>query len=59
VYFAKTGNPNGKGLPAWPAYSPASPQSMEMSTDLHAIPTPDQTRFAFFDAFYGNRPAQR
>ncbi len=59
VNFAKTGNPNGKGLPAWPAYSPASPQSMEMSTDLRAIPTPDQARFGFFDAFYSSRRAQR
>jgi para-nitrobenzyl esterase len=57
--FAKTGNPNGKGLPPWPAYSPSSPHSMEMSTDLRAIPTPDQARFGFFDAFYASRRAQR
>jgi para-nitrobenzyl esterase len=59
VNFAKTGNPDGKGLPAWPAYSPSTPQSMEMSPDLRAIPTPDQARFGFFDAFYASRRAQR
>ncbi|HVY93240.1 MAG TPA: carboxylesterase family protein, partial [Bryobacteraceae bacterium] len=59
VNFAKTGNPNGKGLPAWPAYSPAKPESMELSTNVHAISTPEQARFAFFDAFYASRRAQR
>lgn len=28
--FAKTGDPNGEGLPAWPAYETASDQTMEI-----------------------------
>jgi para-nitrobenzyl esterase len=31
VNFAKTGNPNGKGLPHWPAYSPKSDELMDFS----------------------------
>jgi para-nitrobenzyl esterase len=26
--FVKTGDPNGKGLPNWPAFSNAKPQAM-------------------------------
>jgi para-nitrobenzyl esterase len=59
VNFARTGNPNGKALPAWPAYSSIHPQSMELSTNVHAIPTPDEARFTFFDSFYAGRRAQR
>src|SRR5262249_14328272 len=31
VNFAKTGNPNGKGLPEWPEYSPATDMIMDFS----------------------------
>jgi para-nitrobenzyl esterase len=31
VNFAKTGNPNGPGLPEWPAYSPKTDQLMDFS----------------------------
>ena len=31
VNFAKTGNPNGKGLPNWPAYSPKTDELMDFS----------------------------
>jgi para-nitrobenzyl esterase len=31
--FAKTGNPNGGGLPEWPRYDPASARFLEFGTD--------------------------
>ena len=31
--FAKTGDPNGAGLPAWPRYSSATDQLLEFTND--------------------------
>ncbi len=43
--FAKTGNPNGKGLPEWPAYSPKTDVLMDFSaTGPAARPDPWKTR---------------
>ena len=47
--FAATGNPSGKGLPAWPAVKKDPPQTMEVGDDFRPIPiasTP--ARIAFF-----------
>ncbi len=39
--FAKTGDPNGPGLPAWPLYRPADPQRMVFDADgAAAAPLP-------------------
>jgi para-nitrobenzyl esterase len=35
VNFAKTGNPNGHGLPDWPAYESKSDLNMEFSDTIH------------------------
>jgi para-nitrobenzyl esterase len=35
VNFAKTGNPNGKGLPYWPAYKSKSDFNLEFSDTIH------------------------
>lgn len=39
--FAKTGNPNGAGLPAWPKYDVASDPLMEFSVAGKAVPERD------------------
>jgi len=31
VNFAKTGNPNGQGLPEWPRYSPSADQILDFT----------------------------
>ena len=36
VNFVNTGNPNGPGLPQWPAFDPAAPAVMEIG-DRHAL----------------------
>jgi para-nitrobenzyl esterase len=49
--FAKTGNPNGAGLPHWPRYTPQDRQVMLLGEDLHAHPATNQKRFEFIDSF--------
>lgn len=45
VNFAKTGNPNGAGLPEWPAYKPDSDQLMDFAIGGPAAkPDPLKTR---------------
>jgi carboxylesterase type B len=41
VNFATTGDPNGKGLPAWPAADGQAWMTMELSDRPHAIPVAD------------------
>ncbi|MBN8707630.1 MAG: carboxylesterase family protein [Bacteroidetes bacterium] len=46
--FAKTGNPNGKGLPVWPVYDPEKNEVFEFHTEGTAGKVPD-TRKARLD----------
>lgn len=50
VNFIKTGNPNGAGLPEWPAYR--SPDYLRMRIDVHskAEPEPERARYQALDA---------
>jgi para-nitrobenzyl esterase len=49
--FAKTGDPNGPGLPHWPAYSSEdSYQVMHLSATPYSAADQHRTRYEFFDA---------
>lgn len=45
--FAKTGNPNGKGLPAWPTYNTHDNQIMILGEKPMAKPLPDKAALDF------------
>ncbi len=48
--FAKTGNPNGPGLPTWPAYDrPDGYQVMHLSSKPGAAPDEHRARYEFLD----------
>lgn len=41
VNFAKTGDPNGKGLPIWPIYSPKKNEILDIQSDGKPVGKPD------------------
>lgn len=54
--FIKTGNPNGEGLPQWPAAKDAetTPPVMILDVDAHAKPAENEDQYLFLDKSYGN-----
>jgi para-nitrobenzyl esterase len=58
VNFAKTGNPNGPGLPAWPAFE--EPQQLVLHIDgtLRAEPVPNLPQLRALDDYYAWRREQ-
>ena len=56
INFARTGNPNGPGLPKWPAYS--GDQVMELSLTPHAIPLPRAESIRFLNAQFSRQRAK-
>jgi para-nitrobenzyl esterase len=52
--FAKTGNPNGAGLPAWEAYRPGGGgKVMELGASVMMRDETNRSRFEFFEALLG------
>lgn len=52
VNFAKTGNPNGAGLPAWPSYDSLNPQVMRLGTKTAAGQVPNYSKIDALDFYY-------
>jgi para-nitrobenzyl esterase len=55
VNFAKTGNPNGKGLPEWPVFTNGNPQVMNLNDPSKAIPVPNLDQLKVLDGYYAWR----
>ena len=52
VNFAATGNPNGNGLPKWPAYNAAEDQSLEFGDRIAVRGQINKAGLDFFDGYY-------
>ena len=52
VNFAKTGNPNGKGLPYWPAFDESTPSTMQFSYGASLVTLPNAEQIHFVDRMY-------
>ncbi len=52
VNFAKTGNPNGPGLPHWPVFRASSQRVMYLDTHPHAGPVPNLRKLKALDAYF-------
>jgi para-nitrobenzyl esterase len=52
--FAKTGDPNGPGLPKWPRYASEDWPVMHLAPDTHANPDGERARYLFLDNFVTN-----
>jgi para-nitrobenzyl esterase len=49
VNFAKTGNPNGAGLPQWPAWAPSAHTTMRLGEQPGPMPVATPERRAFLE----------
>jgi para-nitrobenzyl esterase len=58
VNFAKTGDPNGSGLPTWPAFTEASPQVMNLNDPSKPIPVPNMDKLQVLEGYYAWRRSQ-
>ena len=47
--FAKTGDPNGEGLPHWPPYKPETYDVMHLNANPHSAPDSLRPRYLFLD----------
>lgn len=51
VNFAKNGDPNGAGVPKWPAYSRSGERALRLGETIRPIPIPDGPQLDFFDSY--------
>ena len=59
VNFARTGNPNGAGLPAWPEFAEGKPTVMQLGPDIGPIALPGSERLAALDGYFAWRRSGR
>lgn len=52
VNFARTGDPNGGGLPPWPRFIGPASATMEIGDTIAPVAVPFQDKLAFWDRYY-------
>ena len=52
--FARTGDPNGKGLPRWPQFDAAQRQTMELGEKTGARPLMEPSHLAFWEKYFAS-----
>ena len=52
INFAKTCNPNGKGLPYWPSFKADEPTTMQFSNGASLIMRPNRSQIDFVERYY-------
>ena len=52
--FAAKGDPNGKGLPAWPAMGKSGNRRMVLGDKIEVEPEMDKARLDFFESYYSS-----
>lgn len=55
VNFARTGDPNGAGLPQWPALTAQNQQVMHLATRPGAMPVPNVDKLQALDKYFARR----
>ncbi|MBO0862942.1 MAG: carboxylesterase family protein [Chloracidobacterium sp.] len=55
VNFATAGDPNGQGLPQWPAFDKKNLVTMELGEKTGMRPIADTDRVSFFEKFFAKR----
>lgn len=58
VNFAKTGSPDGAGLPHWPRVTVADKQTMELGLQFKPMPLAEPAREAFWETFLLSQDAR-
>jgi para-nitrobenzyl esterase len=58
VNFARTGDPNGTGLPTWPAFTDKDQRVMLFNSIARSRPIPNLEKLKAFDAYYSWRREQ-
>ena len=59
VNFVTTGDPNGGGLPAWAAFDPARPVTMELGERNGPIPVADPAKRQLLEEFFAKQRTVR
>jgi para-nitrobenzyl esterase len=52
INFTKYGNPNGEGVPAWPAFTKSNPAVMYFSQTPHTGPVPGEKSLEVLDKYF-------